>query len=537
MAEKRQHTTHDAETRASDDPESDETSGRPDETETPSRRIVLKSVGAAVGAMGTLAGCMSGSDGNGSESGSSGTGGTSTTTGSESTDTTTSSSGSGGGSESVTINFLSGLAAENSDTKTYFAESMKRFGSQRGNVTVDLQTASYGDIKSKLSSTVSAGNAPELAESGSAGLQFYFDDDVADHGKYIEGTDLADNWAEVTRKSTRYRGEWWAGGSSRTGGFELGVRPKFFKQVGVDDPSQLATWTGFRNALEKIDDQFPDVHAYEETGVPSDLESYWNAAHTAWTDGKDPWFQGEEPWANPESTLMVGKDGRTDGMIKNTVDLASTYSSNDAATRGDEEIPALMMTDRVASFLYGLGNVPRWRAVKQDVTFGWDGDVTMLPPPKLDPDYGNEFGIDELAGHEGAHGGYAASLEQEKQVFKSDNEDLAWELNMYLNTDKGHVLPLLGEVYPSTPAYTPLVGPLQEEYSDSPSLITDGWETWEKYQGNYDDTGSTWDMENMDAIRWEALNQTISQTIAGQHSIDNVVDLVRRRILETAKNA
>ena len=495
---------------------------------TPSRRTLLKSAGAAAatGALGALAGCS----GNSGDGGSGSSGGTNSSSGGSG-----SGSGSGGGSASVTVNFLSGMAAESRETKAFFQESMKRYESQRDGVKVDMQTASYGDLKSKISSTVESGNAPDLAESGTAGLQFYQDGHVADHGQFIEGTDLSENWAAVNKKSAQYRNSWWAGGSNRTGPFLLGVRPKLFKEAGVNDPAQLETWTGFRRALDKINEQFSGVAAYEETGTPGDLESYWNAAHTAWTDGKDPWFQGGKPWENPEETLLVGKDGRTSGMIKNTVDLANSYSTSEAASRGDEEIPALMLTDKVASFLYGLGNVPRWKAVKQDVTFGWDGDVYQTPAPRLDPNYGQEFGIEELAGHEGAHGGYSASLEQQKQVFDSDNKEAAWDLNMYLNTNEQHIVKLLGEVYPGTPAYVPLASNIKNEYGDNmPQIQKVGYDTWEKHQQNYDETGSTWDMARTNEIRWTAMNQTISEAIAGQHSVDEVVGVVRKRMLDTA---
>ncbi|MFC7196461.1 extracellular solute-binding protein [Halosimplex aquaticum] len=364
------------------------------------RRNVVKSAGAlgAVGALGSLAGCTGdGGDGDsttGGDGGASGDGGD----GGDSTED----SGDGGGGdtetdsgsmESVTISFWSGDAAESSETRSWFQESMKNYQNKHTNVTVDLQPISYGDMGSKLTSAVQAGNSPDMAQGGTTALQFYFNDKLADHGTFIEGTDgLPDNWTQSNIDAAQYRGNWWAGGSPRHTYTMLGINANMFREAGVSGPEELETWTGFRRAVKKVQEQFPDAWAYEETGTPGDLETYWGQARTSYTDGTDPWFDGN----GDEATLKVGETDRTDGMIKNTIDMANTFSSSKSASRGDENMPQLLLTQRAASYTYAVGNAPKYRSVKSDVSFGWDGDIWQGPIPKLDANYGEEFGIDEL---------------------------------------------------------------------------------------------------------------------------------------------
>ena len=188
-----------------------------------SRREFLKITEglAGAGALGTLAGCIGGSDGDDS-------GGSPTS----------------GGTETATIQFLSGLAAESSATKDHVNSGVRDFESKKGDVKVDLQVTSYSDLGNKISSTVQAENPPDLAESGSTGITFFQQDKVVDHGSYIEGTEnLPDSWTKATQETARYRGEWWSAGQNRQGTTMLAVRPKLFKSAGVEDPSQLATWT------------------------------------------------------------------------------------------------------------------------------------------------------------------------------------------------------------------------------------------------------------------------------------------------------
>lgn len=478
-----------------------------------SRREFLKITEglAGAGALGTLAGCIGGSDGDDS-------GGSPTS----------------GGTETATIQFLSGLAAESSATKDHVNSGVRDFESKKGDVKVDLQVTSYSDLGNKISSTVQAENPPDLAESGSTGITFFQQDKVVDHGSYIEGTEnLPDSWTKATQETARYRGEWWSAGQNRQGTTMLAVRPKLFKSAGVEDPSQLATWTGFRRAIEKVDGEHEDAWAFEATGAPNDLESYWGEARTAYTSGEDPWIRGDPE--NPD--VQVGKNDQTDGMIKNTIDLAKTYSSPDAPQRNDEEIPPLMLTDRVGSMTSCLATIQRWKAVKQDVTFGWDGDVWTGPHPKLDANYGEEFDIEELAGHEGQHGGHAWALLTQKQIFEqSEHPDLAWDLAYYTNANEEFILPLVGEVYTSLPSYQPYLEKLLQEY-DFPQMHQAQIEAAQKYGEQYAVTGAGWDQKDTNKLRWTDLNQTISQAMAGQHAVDEAPGLIRERMLRTLRGS
>ena len=494
------------------------------------RRKFVKSSGAiAAGALGSLAGCIGGNSDNG-DSGGGGSGGKNAGSGSSE------GGSSGGGSQTATISHMTGLGAETSATKGFFKESMKRFEETKGNVKVDLQFVTTSDIRQKLPSTMNAGNAPNIAESGTLGITFWKDGKTVDHGKYIEGSDLVDNWNSANVVSSKYRGEWWSGGSTIEIIRLLGVRPKLFKEAGFDDPSQFEkTWTDYRRALNSVQETFSDVFPYEESGEPNDLETYWAQAQTAWTDGKDPWFQGEQPWEDIEGSLLIGREGRTDGMIKNCVDLAKTYSSPTAPTRTNEEIPAMMLTDKVASFMTATGNSDPWTSVKKDVTFGWDGDLYATPIPKLDPNYGAEFNLPDLEGKEGAYGGTSQLANFQNQIYTVGNEDVAWDLNHYLHTNPDHGVPLFGEVYQSIPTYTPHLEQIKKEYEgELPGHFESVLDAVANYSANYHPTGGAWDLENTDAIRWDAINQTISQAIAGQHSRDEIVSLIRDRVIKAA---
>jgi ABC-type glycerol-3-phosphate transport system substrate-binding protein len=495
------------------------------------RRDVLRAAGTvtSAGALGALAGCTgSGGGGDGGDGASTATPDDGATAEPEPTGTETETAAEGGGSESVTIRFFSGLAAESSLTKEHFQDRLGDFESREGNVTVDLVAMSYGDISQKLSSVVQS-DPPDLAESGSAGIQYFLNDEVVDHGAYIEAdADLPDNWTAATHEAAKFRGEWWATGQNRHNVTLLTVRPKLFKEVGVSDPSEIATWTGFRRAVEAIDEQFPDTIAYEETGVFNDLESYWGQARTAYTDGADPWIRGDPD--DPE--VLIGNEPRTDGMIRNCVDMARTYSSEESAQRADEEIPPLLLTDRVASMTSGIGTIQRWRAVTDDVEFGWDGDVWMGPDPRLDPNYGAEFGIPELEGLEGQHGGHAWALLMQKQVFQaSDNPDLAWKLARYTNVNEEFVLPLVGDVYTAIPSYQPYMDRVLEEY-DVVQIHEAQIEAMVDYGPQYSPTGAAWDIDATDQVRWTAINETISQAIAGQHSIEDTPGVIRQRVMD-----
>ena len=504
-----------------------------------SRRGFVKGTGASVagGALGSLAGCIGGSDdGDGSNGSSGDTGGDGYGGGGNGSGGNDSGSdGSGGGSETVTVDFWSFLAAENSEAETRFGESLGNFESMHSAIGVNMQTLTGQQMRNKLPSAASAGNAPDLVEGGITGLQFFLDDALADHGSYVEGSDFMDGFTEANRGSMTYQGEYWSGGGNRHLVSMLAVRPKLFKDVGVDDPSQLETWTGYRRALERIKEEYPDVYAYEATGAPNDLESYWGEARTAYADGEDPWFDSEA-WKAPTESLKVGQAGRTDGMIRNTVELANAYSSPEAPSRSDEQVPPLLLTDRAASFTYGLGNPVRYRSVKEDVAFGWDGDVWQGPIPRLDPNYGQEFGIDELAGEEGSHGGHLWAIQMMKQAFGQDHNDPeeAFTLMTYLNTSAEHNVTLLAEDYPALAAYEPLNQEILSQYGDSmPQIQKAMYDLPEQYGSQYNTTGADWDLSETSQVRWTDLNQTISQGIAGQHSPSGTVEAARNRITKT----
>ncbi|WP_254544684.1 ABC transporter substrate-binding protein [Halomarina pelagica] len=441
----------------------------------------------------------------------------------------------GGGSEKVTVNFWSFLAAENAKAGEHFEQSLKNFESMNPNIGVNMQAISGGQMRNKLPSAVSAGNAPDLAEGGIAGLEFFLDGTLADHGSYVEGGDFLDGFTQANRDSMTYQGEYWSGGGNRHLVSMLAVRPKLFKDVGVDDPAQLETWTGYRRALEKMTQKHPQVYAYEATGAPNDLESYWGEARTAYSGGEDPWFDSKA-WENPTDSLKVGQAGRTDGMIKNIIDMANAYSSEKAATRSDEQVPPLLLTDQAASFTYGLGNPVRYRSVEQDVTFGWDGDIWQGPIPKLDANYGQEFGIDELAGKEGAHGGHLWAIQMMKQAFGQDHNkpEQAFKLMTYLNTSADHNLTLLAEDYPALAAYKPLNQKLLSQYGDSmPQIQKVMYDLPKQYGSQYNSAGANWDLRETSQIRWTDLNQTISEGIAGQHSPSGTVEAIKNRITKT----
>lgn len=503
-------------------------SGELDDQST-SRRTFMQGTGAAAGAgaLGMLAGCTGGEEGNegGDEGGEGGEGGDE--------------GGEGGSQEEVTVSFWTAFGAENTQTRDHYEESMQNFEDMNDGVSVDMQFISYGDMREQIVTAVEGGNAPDLGEGGSAGIEFYANDQLADHGKYIEeAEDLPDNWSDLNNESTQFRGEWWAGGAIRTDITLLGITTEYFKELGYETDDDLKTWSQFRQAVDEIDQEFPNVHAYEETGVPGDLESYWGQARTAYTGGTDPWFYDDmDAWEDPEEALMIGKEDATDGMIKNCIDLARTYSSSESAGRGDEEIPSLQLTGRVASYTYAIGNDTRYRQVKDDVTFGWDGEIHAMPIPKLDPDYGAEWDVPELEGIEGDHGGHGWSLEQEKQVFDTDNADVAWDLNHYDNANEDHVVPLIGKVYPSIPNYTPHIANIDEAYPDKSAFYQAELDAFDTYSEQYLTTGAAWDLWATDEIRWTTINETMSESIAGQHDIDEVIDVIVERTVDAAVEA
>jgi|GEM_PF-2948529 len=494
------------------------------------RRSLIKTTGAlaGAGAMGSLAGCSgSPDDGDGTDDG---------------TPTDTDSGGGndnggnndGGGGESVTVEFWSGTAAENTALTDHFNDSMENFESMKdGDVEVDIQPIPFSEIVSSLNSAVSNDNAPHVAQSGGAGIQFYLNDAAVDHGPYIEETDgLPENWADFSNEAAQYRGNWWAGGTEGANNTMLTIRPQIFKDAGYDDPSELETWTDFTRALEDIQEQRPNVNPYEESGVWNDLESYWGQAQTSFTDGDDPWLRGDPD--DPE--VLMGQGGPTDGMIKACIDRANTFSSPNTASRTDEEMPALMLSNRVGANTTGFGNPQRWRSQDPNVEFGWDGDVWQGPIPRVDPNYGDEFGYAELSGVEGQHGGSTSGLQSQYQVMASDMEDTAWELTNYAVNNEDHIVPIIGEYYGNVATYLPHNDVVQSQY-DLVQCQTAMIDVINSYTSQCRTTGAAWDVSVTDGIRWDSLNVTISEAIAGQHSVDEAPGLARERALDALSSA
>lgn len=224
-------------------------------------------------------------------------------------------------------------------------------------------------------------------------------------------------------------------------------------------------------------------------------------------------------------------------MIKNTIQLANEFSSEQSAQRGDEEIPSLMLTDRVSSFTYATPTANRWRAVKENVQIGWhggEGEYMLLPVPKLDPDYGSKVGISELEGVEGEHGGHVWAMEQQHTVFDvgEQQQNAAWNLNMFLLQDPEFVLPMWGEHYEAIPGLKSMSQKVLDEY-DLVQSTEQAYKNLDQYGTQYASTGAAWDVKGTDQIRWTDINETISQAIAGQNSMEETPGLIRDNITST----
>ena len=500
-------------------------------TEKSRRSFLREAVG--VGALGTLAGCQS-QPNTESNGGDTPTGNGDTNTGS--TTTSTSQTTGSGGSKSITISFLSAFAAANQGTNHVFNEGMKQFEDRNRDLSVNLNKASYDDIRNKLSSTVSSGNAPTLAESGAIGLEYFLQDRVPDHGSWIESEEgLPDKWLPVNKTIANFRGNWWTSGTIGIPGNSFGIRPKLFSQVGVSDPfSELDTWSKTYDVLQRINDELSDVVPWEETGQPNDLESYWGEARTSHTGGKDPWIRGDP--SNPD--VQIGNNPRTDGMIKNCVKLANEFSSTDAPSRTNEEIPALLLTGRVASFPHIQNSFTEWTSVKEDVKFGWQdgqGDVMMIPFPRLDAEYGSKIGISELEGIEGEHGGHVWGLENAHTVFDVGDQqkmDAGWKLAMFLQKDEDFMLNLIQNGDPVIPTFTPLTSKVDNSL-DLPQPYTQLKKQIQEFGSQYNNTGAPWDVRGTAQIRWTDINETISQSMAGQIDVESLPGEIRNRVTST----
>lgn len=482
------------------------------------RRNVLKTAGSltGAGAMGALAGCSGDQPTETPDQG---------TEGSDDTPTETS----GGSGEQLTLQFWSGTAAENTALTDHFNESMQNYESmQDGNVRVDIQPIPFSEIVSSLQSAVSNNNAPHVAQSGGAGIQFFENNAAIDHGSYIEETDgIPENWATFSTEAQQYRGSWFAGGTEGANNTMLTLRPQLWKDAGYDDPSEFTeTWTDFTRAVQDLSEQRPNVFAYEESGAWNDLESYWGQAQTAF-QGEDPWLRGDPD--DPE--ILVGQGGPTDGMIRACVDRAQSFSSPNVASRTDEEMPALFLSNRAAANTTGFGNPQRWRAQDSEVEFGWDGDVWEGPIPRVDPNYGDEFGYDGLSGTEGQYGGSTSGLQSQYQVMSSDLEDAAWDLTYYAVNNEDHIVPIIGELYGNVATYLPINDVVQEQY-ELVQMQNAMIDTINNNPDNCRTTGAAWDVAPTDAIRFDSFNRAISETLAGQHSIDETVSIARSRTEE-----
>lgn len=481
--------------------------------------------------MGGLAGCMGGDGGGdgGSSGGNSGGG----SGGSE-----TSASDEGGSQESVTVDFMSATAAEGPKYKPFFEKSMKNFEKKHSNIKVNMQLVSYGDMQQKLNTSVGGGNPPDLAEGGSSALPFFYSGKVVKHDPYLEESDLVENWDQFMKDTAQFRGEYWSGGGARATSPMLAIRPKFFKGI-IDDPHEdLKTWTDFRRALDKVQEKHPNVWAYEANATKFDLEYFWGEARTAYTDGEDPFIEGDPK----DPTVKVTND-RTAGMIKNQVDLANQYSSKQASQRADEEQPGLMMTDRVAAAPSGGDFPPSFAKVSNNASFGWpDGDSVTILRPKLDPNYGEEFDIPELAGKEGEHGGHIFGFNPSKSLFKTGNEDQAWKLLEYTNKDPEHVVPLCAEIANGIPTYRGLREEVKKQFKPivkgSKQVFNLRLKAYDKYgpSGQYNSTGAAWDVKGTDSIRWEGICAPLNQAIAGQIKRNDAPQAMEKSIKDVLSN-
>lgn len=479
------------------------------------RRSFMKLAGAAgTGALGALAGCSSnGSNGGGGDNGGGGSNGSNAQ----------SNSGNGGSQESVSISFWSAIAAETPSLKNYFSKGMTQFEKIHDQkIKVDMQVLSHDDLKKKYATTVDAGSGiPDVAMSGSFGLEQFQNGNVIDHGPYIEETDgLPDNWAKAQKESGKYRGKWWAAGAPAVGSTQWCLKTDAFKAAGVSGPEDLETWTDMRRTLDKIKQKGDVKYAYEVTGVYNDVEAYWGNAHTAYTDGTDPWFDTDDKGSPNKPYIRVNHADRTNGMMLNEYDLGKAYSSPGYPSTGDEDTYPKILNGTIASQAYSC-SIRSFTSLNPDVKFGWDGDVLGLTAPKLDANYGDEFNIPSLAGKKGMPGGHTWTLETQVTIQDaSKNKDAAWELSKFRLIDERFLLPLLidPDLNQSAAAYKPVLKKQQSskysKYRVQPFNVA--LEQLAKYGVNYTTTGAAWDFPGTDAVRWNAIGKTLSKGYAGQ---------------------
>jgi hypothetical protein len=188
-------------------------------------------------------------------------------------------------------------------------------------------------------------------------------------------------------------------------------------------------------------------------------------------------------------------------------------------------------------------NFTRWFQTKDDAVIGWDGgdgDVMLLPNPRVGSgsDLAEISGVDTLEEvDEGQHGGHVWALEQAQGMFGGFDQaqlEAGWALNTFFHRDEQHVLAEYGEVYPAIPADSDMQQVLLDELGDDlPQNFAQVLANLGDYGDQYNNTGAPWDVRGTDQIRWTDINETISQSIAGQISRDNVVSEVQSRVQTT----
>lgn len=441
--------------------------------------------------------------------------------------------------ESVSIEYWSQFPTANPEVRSWYPETLQRFEErQDGNVSVELTPVTPSGLLQRVRAAVEAGNPPDISGRGELGIDLYPNGVTVDHGQYVREAQYGDQMVTNAVEGAQFRDVWISMGRPASTVWTMGLRPKFFKQIGISNPKEeLATWTDYRRALEQIKQQNNNVWAHEVTGVWNDLETYWGQARTAFQNGTDPWMDVTEQGTPNDPNVKIGQNERTDGMIKNVVDLANAYSSQQAGSRGDEEIPSLMFTDRVAAYHYGLGGWQRYRTVNPEVSFGWDGDVYEQVLPRLDPNYGEEFDIPELAGKEGQHGGFKPSLGGTMIFSASEVKEESWALEQYLKTEPDHLIPFRTQYLPRPPTWRPVLRQIRNDMlSDLPQVYQAVINaTLADYSENLDGCGSTWDVFGASEIRWD-MNRRISESIAGQVDKNELPGVIREQTLTKLEN-
>lgn len=494
------------------------------------RRTLVKSMSAltTAGALGSLAGCSTQSN---NQEDLNQEGGINTQQSGDQ-----SSSGESPGKESNQVDFWSTQPTGNPKIRKWFPKQIKDFENRHDNISVNLTPVTQGNIVKKIRTAIQSGSTPDIATSGALGIDLMNQGVTIDHSRFIEKSNYQSNLLPLAKEGAKFDGKWFATGTDTTAPYMIGLRPKFFKQVGIDEPrSQLRTWTDYRRALDKIKEKFPNVYPHEVTGKSNDLEVYWTEAHTAWKNGKDPWIDTKDKGSPDDPYVKIGKEPRTDGMIKNNIDLGQTYSSPGYAQRTDEETIPMLFSDRAASYHYGLGDHVRYKTVvDKDLSFGWDGDIFEMPLPKLDPNYGKEFDLPDLAGKEGQVGGNASSVGG-RMIFKDSNvKQKAWELEKFIKTNSDFVIPMVMNNNPNPPTWQPAMKNIKKNHLDEmPQLFNAAVKALDEHPKQYFGTGAKWDIRGISTIRFTDINKTLMNAHAGRYSPEETPGAIREKVMKT----